>query len=311
MVKVQEGDPMYNATQTIKIPRSIKILPVLLTVVLSLVGCSLFGPDSDTQTVIDAINAIGDVTVDSERSVSDARDAYDELNDEQKSKVENYETLTNAESELKKLQKEKLAKDKEAADPVANEIDAIGDVTLDKKDQISKARDSYDSLTTSQKALVENYQTLLKAEETIEKLEQALAIGETVTTSEWKATLTDARISSTLESSESRSCWEPSQGTCFLIMEFDIECLTSNQPTIDDDGLTDIKATYNGNNYSDWDIDYIAYELWVPVSHTYLEANIPCHLYVYTVIPDKALDDGQAVTVDLKVGGEQKTITVR
>ncbi len=306
---------MHAATRNFKIQRTIKtpltLLATLLVMVLTLTGCSLFGPDSDTQTVIDAINAIGDVTIESEQSISDARDAYDGLDDGQQDKVDNYETLTTAESKLSKLKKAELKKDQAAADPVINEIDAIGDVTLDKKDQVSKARASYDSLTTSQKSLVGNYQTLLTAEEAIEKLEQALAVGETVTTSEWKATLTDVRVSGTLESSESRTSWEPGEGTCFLIMEFDLECLTSSQPTIDDDGLTDIEATYNGNSYSSWDINYIASELWIPVRHTYLEANITSHLYVYTNLPDKALDDGQSITVDLKIGGEEKTITVR
>lgn len=297
---------MHAATRNFKIQRTVKTLPALLFAILALTGCSLFGPDSDTQAVIDAIGAIGDVTIDSEQSISDARDAYDELDDTQRDKVNNYETLTTAESELSKLRKNHIA-----ADPVVSEIDAIGDVTLDKKDQVSKARASYDHLTTSQKSLVENYQTLIAAEKQIEKLEQVLSVGETVTTSEWKATLTDARVSSTLESSGSRTYWTPSEGTCFLIMEFDVECLTSDHPTIDDAGLTDIEATYNGNSYSGWDINYISLDLWIPVFHTYLEANIPCHLYVYTSMPDTALDDGQSITVDLKIGGEEKTIVVR
>ena len=291
--------------------RVARLVSAMLAVALSLTGCSLLGPDSQTQSVIDAINAIGEVTLSSEQSIDTAKNAYDELSDNQRQKVDNYETLTSAESKLAELKEDKAREDKSKADEVISTIDAIGEVTLDKKDQISQARSSYDALSPDQKQLVSNYQALSEAEEQIEKLGQALAIGETVTTSQWSATLTDAKVSHTLESSERRTYWEAGDGTCFLIMEFDIECLTSDKPTVDDDGLTDIVATYNGNGYSNWTMQYLAGELWLYIRHTYLDANIPCHLFVYTPLPEKALNDDEAISVDLKIGGEPKTITVR
>ena len=262
--------------------RVARLVSAMLAVALSLTGCSLLGPDSQTQSVIDAINAIGEVTLSSEQSIDTAKNAYDELSDNQRQKVDNYETLTSAESKLAELKEDKAREDKSKADEVISAIDAIGEATLDKKDQISQARSSYDALSPDQKQLVSNYQALSEAEEQIEKLGQALAIGETVTTSQWNAALTDAKVSHTLESSESRTYWEAGDGTCFLIMEFDIECLTSDKPTVDDDGLTDIVATYNGNGYSSWTMQYLAGELWLYIRHTYLDANIPCHLFVYT-----------------------------
>ena len=262
--------------------RVARLVSAMLAVALSLTSCSLLGPDSQTQSVIDAINAIGEVTLSSEQSIDTAKNAYDELSDNQRQKVDNYETLTSAESKLAELKEDKAQEDKSKADEVISAIDAIGEATLDKKDQISQARSSYDALSPDQKQLVSNYQALSEAEEQIEKLGQALAIGETVTTSQWSATLTDAKVSHTLESSESRTYWEAGDGTCFLIMEFDIECLTSDKPTVDDDGLTDIVATYNGNGYSSWTMQYLAGELWLYIRHTYLDANIPCHLFVYT-----------------------------
>ena len=224
--------------------RTLQIVPAVIALALSLAGCSLFGPDSQTQAAIDAINA-------------------------------------------------------------------IGEVTLEKNDQVAQARNTYDALASDQKQLVTNYQALTDAETKIEKLGQAFTVGQTVTTSDWSVTLTDARVASTLESSESTTYWEPGEGTCFLILELDVECLTSSKPTVDGDGLTNIVASYNGNTYSSWTMSYLSSRLWLYIHRTYLEANIPCHLYVYTSIPEKALDDGQPITVDLKVGGEPKTITVR
>ena len=302
---------MSEATRRKHSNQVARLASAMLVVALSLTGCSLIGPDSQTQSVIDAINAIGEVTLSSEQSIDAAKNAYDELNDNQRQKVDNIETLTSAESKLAELKEDKAREDKAKADEVTSAIDAIGDVTLDKEDQVAQARSSYDALSSDQKQLVSNYQTLSAAEEQIEQLGQALAIGETVTTSQWSATLTDAKVSHTLESSESRTYWEAGDGTCFLILEFDLECLTSDKPTVDDDGLTDIVATYNGNGYSSWTMQYLGGELWLYIRHTYLDANIPCHLFVYTPLPKKALNYDGPITVDHKIGGEPKTITVR
>ena len=293
------------------VTRAAKLTPVVALLALTLTGCSLFGPDSQTQSVIDAINAIGDVTISSEQAIDDVKSAYDNLNEGQREKVDNHDTLVAAESKLAELKETKAKEDQSKADEVTAAINAIGDIALDKKDQVAQARDSYNALSSDQKSLVTNLQTLTDAESKLEKLEQSLAVGQTVTTSDWKVTLTNAKVSNTLESSESPTCWTPRDGTCFLIMELDVECLTSNKPTVDGDGLTDIVATYNGNTYSSWTMQYVSSWMWLHIRRTYLEANIPCHLYVYTAIPEAALDDGQPISIDLKVGGEPKTITVR
>ena len=49
-------------------------------------------------------------------------------------------------------------------DDVIAMIDAIGEVTMDSGDVIAAARDAYEGLSDAEKALVENYQTLLDAE---------------------------------------------------------------------------------------------------------------------------------------------------
>ena len=51
------------------------------------------------------------------------------------------------------------------ANSVENRISQIGEVTLDSKADIDAARAAYDALTDSQKALVENYEKLVNAEE--------------------------------------------------------------------------------------------------------------------------------------------------
>ena len=68
-----------------------------------------------TNNVRTLINNIGTVTLTSGAAISAARIAYDQLNEELRSKIENYSVLTAAESRLKQLQQQKAAADAEAA----------------------------------------------------------------------------------------------------------------------------------------------------------------------------------------------------
>ena len=60
--------------------------------------------------------------------------------------------------------------DQDAADLVDDEINKIGEVALKSESVIKAARDAYESLTDTQKALVKNYQVLCDAEATLESL---------------------------------------------------------------------------------------------------------------------------------------------
>jgi len=118
--------------------------------------------DSKVQNVIDLIEAIGNVTVNSETRIKKARVAYDALTTAQKKLVDNYKTLLIAEVDLN------LAK----IDYVEDLIDSIGEVsaTASCKTKISRARTAYNKLTAELKAEVTNYDILVAAEETYKKL---------------------------------------------------------------------------------------------------------------------------------------------
>ena len=117
------------------------------------------------QDVINLIDTIGEVTLDSEAAITAARNAYDALAEDQKAAVTNYTKLTDAEAKLAQLKQEKA--DQDAADAVTAKINAIDTVTLDSKTAIEEARAAYDALTDAQKALV--------SEETLKKLTDAEA----------------------------------------------------------------------------------------------------------------------------------------
>ena len=119
-------------------------------------------------TVLDAveyaqktIDALDDITLNSEKAIEEAKKAYNLLTDEQKEQIKNADAIKTAEEKLSKLQVEKAE----------SKISAIGDVTLDSKDAIKDARDTYDALTDDQKKQVTNYDVLETAEAKLSDLQ--------------------------------------------------------------------------------------------------------------------------------------------
>lgn len=125
------------------------------------------GKPAAVTAVEETIADIGTVTIESADKIAAARIAYDKLTEAQQKQVENYNVLTAAEAKLKELKA-----DTAAAKTVTDKIGAIGTVTLESETAIQAARTAYDALTTSQKALVENYKTLTDAETHLEKLKE-------------------------------------------------------------------------------------------------------------------------------------------
>lgn len=115
--------------------------------------------------VIEKINAIGKVTLESKTAIEAARAAYNALTNDQKLLVENYDVLTAAEAELARLEAEAKDKaDREAAAQVDEMIERLFPVTRYSGPAIRMARAAYEALTEDQKALVKHYDDLVKAE---------------------------------------------------------------------------------------------------------------------------------------------------
>lgn len=112
---------------------------------------------------INLINSIGDVTIESENAINNARTAYDKLSDSLKECVKNYNLLLNAEAEFAGLKGEIETIEKLIAD--------IGEVTYNAKNAIEAARSGYDALDEKLKNAVSNYDLLVSAEETISIIE--------------------------------------------------------------------------------------------------------------------------------------------
>lgn len=119
--------------------------------------------------VVAKINALPEtskLTKADAEAVAAARAAYDALTADEQDAVDT-EKLTAAETQLSYI---------DAADSAMEAIAAIGEVTLDnyetKYEQIVTARSAYDNLAEGAKALVTNLDTLKKAEETYQSMDE-------------------------------------------------------------------------------------------------------------------------------------------
>ena len=111
---------------------------------------------SIAQPVIDAINQIGEITLNSGDTINVARTLYEDLGSEYKSSVSNYNTLIQAEKSFKEMR----------AKNVIDIIDSMGEITADSKGIIDAANDAYNQLTPDEQKLVTNYDKIKTANET-------------------------------------------------------------------------------------------------------------------------------------------------
>ena len=115
---------------------------------------------SAVKNVMQMIDKIGDVTQDSEDAILAARDAYDQLPADQKSRVTNYTKLTRAEEAFATLCAEA---DAQAAAKVDEIIAALDSNLPSFAEDVKAAKKAYGMLTDSQKKLVKDYQKLADA----------------------------------------------------------------------------------------------------------------------------------------------------
>ena len=137
-----------------------------------------------------------ELTLEDEQLVVRARNAYDALTETEKAMVENLDILTKAEEKISQMKE-----NKEKADAVIRQIEAIGDVTLDSREEITAAREAFQALTESQQALVpERVRKLLenaekKITELLEKKDRIDAFSSCVKRIPEKVSLTDDSLS--------------------------------------------------------------------------------------------------------------------
>lgn len=105
------------------------------------------------ESVSELISAIGQVTHESDNEIRKARSAYDDLDDESKKKILNYDVLLSAEQTLP-------AKN---AEYVMDLLNNMGEISLDSEKSIIDIEKAYKGLTDKERTLVTNADILDKA----------------------------------------------------------------------------------------------------------------------------------------------------
>ena len=127
--------------------------------------------------VIQLIDSLGEVTLESKEAVVNARNQYNGLDGSARGYVSNYGSLEAAEARIAQLEAEAAA-DQQAqaeAQPVIDAINQLAgqEITLDMKGTIEKIRKQYNGLSEAARAKVGNYNVLTEAEQRIEELKKA------------------------------------------------------------------------------------------------------------------------------------------
>ncbi|MCI8327410.1 MAG: L,D-transpeptidase family protein [Lachnospiraceae bacterium] len=131
------------------------------------------------RAVTNAINGIGEVTLDSQGVIASCRAQYDALSDEAKSYVDNYDVLLAAEEAYANLVNQQAAEDQANAEAQAQAnavidlINKIGAVGPDSGGAIQSARAAYDALSDRAKGFVTNYGVLTQAEAEYQQLSES------------------------------------------------------------------------------------------------------------------------------------------
>ena len=134
-----------------------KLLLLLLTFALCFSLCSC-GKSDAAKVCEDLIGKIGEVTLDSERVIEIAEEAYEALSEEEKEQIKkSAKTLTESRETYNQLVIEtKLS-------GIVELIDAIGEVTLESENAIVAAEDAFAALSEEEKALIKESGEKLEA----------------------------------------------------------------------------------------------------------------------------------------------------
>ena len=258
------------------------------------------------------ISAIGTVTLDSEKKITEAREAYDKLSDTDKSKVTGYEKLTVAEEDYEKL----------VVNNCIELIDSIGQVSLSSKKSIDNAQKVYDSLSKEAKDKVTNYSTLTSASSKYKQLEKeeeerkkTLNPGDSFQTSKWQVTYKKTNISAKIlpnSTSGYYMYYYADDDQTFVDVVFQIKNVNTDILGIED-LVGSCEVEYDGTaltkNYelfvsSGSDIDKV-------YSWDGLDAFDSTTLHVAITMPRELQTNDKSVTVKLTIAGQDKIIKVR
>lgn len=264
------------------------------------------------ENVESKISSIKKITLESREKIVNARLAYDNLSENDKSKVSKYNDLLQAEADYDKL----------AVDTCISLIDSIGEVTLDSKSKIEEAQELYDLLSKETRDKITNYSVLKSARAEHRRLlkeeedqKKTINPGDTFSTDKWEVTYLRTDITTKILPNDTSGYYlyyySSDDGifvdNIFQIKNIDTDILSikliAGNCEIDYDGT---KFTKICNLYTSRGSDINSIYLWDG-----LDALTSTTLHVATEMPRELQTNDKSVTVRLEIAGEEKIIRVR
>ncbi len=157
-----------------------KIICLLLVFISIFYVTSCTNPDNDTNKVDEVIELIElinklpeEITLNDEEQIENIVIKYNNLTNDEKNKVTNYQKLIDSQNKLAELKQ--VAADKEQAQNVIdliNNLPSLNELKLTDEQLVLNARTAYNNLTAEQKQYVTNYSTLISLENKIKELKQ-------------------------------------------------------------------------------------------------------------------------------------------
>lgn len=196
---------------------------------------------TDTQNLV--INGISN---DSSVSIEDARISYDSLQNFLQEAVENYDKLTKSEETLSRV---------ETIKSVIDQINALGDITLDSETNVNNTKSAYDSLSDEDKAFISNSETLANAETSLNNLKQEAAaqkvVAEEAANEEAEAQKNNSKHSNSGSKKNNSGSSSASNSSASA-------STSSNEPSgssapASSDSSSDSSDDYSSDTYNEWE----------------------------------------------------------
>lgn len=149
-----------------------KNIIAIILVVCICIGISGCGKSEASTACEKLVQAIGEVTLESEQAIIAAEEAYNALSEEQKGEISDCkQAIEAARTTYDGLVAEVESQRK--VDAVIKAIDNLGNITLDSKSKVAEAKKAYSALSADEKQKVTNYNTLTDADTKISSLQEA------------------------------------------------------------------------------------------------------------------------------------------
>lgn len=263
-------------------------------------------------SIINAIDNIGSVSLDRVAEIKRIREQYDSLPEEQKNAINNIDHLISAENTLYQLEIKE----------VIDGISRIGDVSLESNDLISKIEKSYNALSSDQQKAITNYTLLTEAKNKYdalvkEKKEQDMTIepGETITAGKWKYTFNKVRLSAKIYPNDTGGWYmyyHCDDDETFVDMVFTVRNIDTDIRKLEN-FISDVKVIYNNDyNYTLYNLYHSEGDDVDPVySWDGLDALDSTTLHVAVTIPREAQNNEYPIKIYLTIAGERRIINYR